>query len=70
MHKDILRYAFTDRPNNFDPASIQFTPWAQQLMPVFEEYNVDAVLTAHLHTYRRRVPLKALSPITPALPTF
>lgn len=62
MHKDILRYAFTDRPNNFDPASIQFTPWAQQLMPVFEEYNVDAVLTAHLHTYRRRVPLKAFKP--------
>lgn len=62
MHKDILRYAFTDRPNNFDPANIQFTPWAQQLMPVFEEYNVDAVLTAHLHTYRRRVPLKAFKP--------
>ena len=62
MHKDILRYAFTDRPNNFDPASIQFTPWAQQLMPVFEEYNVDAVFTAHLHTYRRRVPLKAFKP--------
>lgn len=62
MHKDILRYAFTDRPNNFDPASIQFTLWAQQLMPVFEEYNVDAVLTAHLHTYRRRVPLKAFKP--------
>ena len=62
MHKDILRYAFTDRPNNFDPASIQFTPWAQQLMPVFEEYNVDAVLTAHLHTYRRRVPLKGFKP--------
>lgn len=62
MHKDILRYAFTDRPNNFDPASIQFTPWAQQLIPVFEEYNVDAVLTAHLHTYRRRVPLKAFKP--------
>lgn len=31
-------------------------------MPVFEEYNVDAVLTAHLHTYRRRVPLKAFKP--------
>ena len=62
MHKDILRYAFTDRPNNFDPASIQFTPWAQQMMPVFEEYNVDAVLTAHLHTYRRRVPLKSFKP--------
>lgn len=62
MHKDILRYAFTDRPNNFDPQTIQFTPWAQQLMPVFEEYNVDAVLTAHLHTYRRRVPLKAFKP--------
>lgn len=62
MHKDILRYAFTDRPNNFDPANIQFTPWAQQLMPVFEEYNVDAVLMAHLHTYRRRVPLKAFKP--------
>lgn len=62
MHKDILRYAFTDRPNNFDPAQIQFTPWAQQLMPVFEEYGVDAVLTAHLHTYRRRVPLKNFRP--------
>ncbi len=62
MHKDILRYAFTDRPNSFDPQTIQFTPWAQQLMPVFEEYNVDAVLTAHLHTYRRRLPLKNFRP--------
>ncbi len=62
MHKDILRYAFTDRPNIFDPASIQFTPWAEELMPVFEEFNVDAVLTAHLHTYRRRVPLKNFRP--------
>ena len=58
MHKDVLRYAFTDRPNSFDPATVQFTPWAQQLMPVFDEFNVDAVLTAHLHTYRRRVPMK------------
>lgn len=58
MHKDVLRYAFTNRPNNFDPATVQFTPWAQQLMPVFDEFNVDAVLTAHLHTYRRRVPMK------------
>lgn len=62
MHKDILRYAFTDRPNSFDPQTIQFTPWAQQLMPVFEEHNVDAVLTAHLHTYRRRLPLKNFRP--------
>ena len=62
MHKDVLRYAFNDRPNNFDPATLQFNPWAQQLMPVFDEFNVDAVLTAHLHTYRRRVPLKNFTP--------
>ena len=62
MHKDVLRYAFTDRPNNFDPATVQFTPWAEQLMQVFDEFNVDAVLTAHLHTYRRRVPLKNFTP--------
>ncbi len=62
MHKDILRYAFTDRPNSFDPSALQFTPWGQQLMPLFDEFNVDAVLTAHLHTYRRRVPLKNFTP--------
>ena len=33
-----------------------------QLMPVFEKYKVDAVLTAHLHTYRRRVPLQNFAP--------
>lgn len=62
MHKDILRYAFTDRPNNFDTATIQFNPWAQQFMPLFDEFDVDAVLTAHLHTYRRRVPMKNFAP--------
>ena len=31
-------------------------------MPVFEKYKVDAVLTAHLHTYRRRVPLQNFAP--------
>lgn len=62
LHKDVLRYAFNDRPNSFDPATLQFTPLAQQLMPVFDEYGVDAVLTAHLHTYRRRVPLKNFAP--------
>ena len=34
----------------------------RELMPVFEKYKVDAVLTAHLHTYRRRVPLKNFAP--------
>lgn len=27
-------------------------------MPIFDKYDVDAVLTAHLHTYRRRALIR------------
>ena len=40
----------------------QFLDFSYRLMPVFEKYKVDAVLTAHLHTYRRRVPLQNFAP--------
>lgn len=58
QHKDILLYEFKNRPNT----STHFIDIGQIFMPVFEEYNVDLVLTAHLHTYRRRVPLKNFQP--------
>lgn len=58
QHKDILLYEFNNRPNT----ATHFIDIGEMLMPVFEEYNVDLVLTAHLHTYRRRVPLKNFKP--------
>lgn len=35
---------------------------SKDTMPIFEKFKVDAVLTAHLHTYRRRVPLWNFEP--------
>lgn len=31
-------------------------------MPIFDKYQPDVVLSAHLHTYRRRQPLKNFVP--------
>lgn len=58
MHKDIMLYGFTNRPGTTE----HFTDAGTALMPVFEKYRVDLVLSAHLHTYRRRVPLKNFQP--------
>lgn len=58
QHRDILLYEFKTRPGS----STHFIDIGQIFMPVFEEYNVDLVLSAHLHTYRRRVPLKNFQP--------
>lgn len=61
MHRDIFLYGFG--PESGRPQTkTQLLDFSYQLMPVFDKYNVDAVLTAHLHTYRRRVPLRSFAP--------
>lgn len=50
MHRDVLMYRIhnrPERPEGFDDEGLQF-------MPIFEDYDVDLVFTAHLHTYRNR----------------
>lgn len=51
MHKDPLQYGFANRP---EPREEGFSPEGRLWMPLFEQYGVDAVLSAHLHTYRDR----------------
>ena len=51
MHKDVLRYGFQTRKT---PREEGFSEEGKQFMPLFDKYKVDAVLTAHLHTYRNR----------------
>ena len=51
MHRDPFQYAF-DRPGanravGFDDEGVLF-------MPIFDEFNIDLVLSAHLHSYRNR----------------
>ncbi|WP_298703072.1 metallophosphoesterase family protein [uncultured Veillonella sp.] len=50
MHKDTFRYPYTKNPN-IEPG---FNELAHMFMPIFDEYKVDLVLSAHLHMYRRR----------------
>lgn len=61
MHRDIFIYGFGSESGRAQ-SKTQFLDFSYQLMPVFEKYKVDAVLTAHLHTYRRRVPLRNFAP--------
>ncbi|WP_337506384.1 metallophosphoesterase family protein [Megasphaera sp.] len=51
MHKDPLQYCFANRPQ---PREEGFSPEGRLWMPLFDQYGVDAVLSAHLHTYRDR----------------
>lgn len=51
MHKDPLQYGFANRP---EPREEGFSPEGKDWMPLFDEYGVDVVLSAHLHTYRDR----------------
>lgn len=51
MHKDPLQYAFQNRPQ---PREEGFSEEGKAWMPLFDEYGVDVVLSAHLHTYRDR----------------
>ncbi len=58
MHKDIMLYGFNNRPGTME----HFTDAGLALMPIFDKYQPDAVISAHLHTYRRRKPLKNFMP--------
>lgn len=51
MHKDPLQYGFANRP---EPREEGFSPEGRLWMPLFDQYGVDAVLSAHLHAYRDR----------------
>lgn len=61
QHRDIFMYAFS-KESGRPQRETHFLDFSRQLMPIFEKYNVDAVLSAHLHTYRRRVPLRNFAP--------
>ncbi|MDY4920681.1 MAG: metallophosphoesterase family protein [Phascolarctobacterium sp.] len=61
QHRDIFMYAFS-KESGRPERSTWFQDYSKQLMPIYEKYKVDAVLSAHLHTYRRRVPLRDFKP--------
>lgn len=50
MHKDPLQYRIAKRPERKEG----FSPEGEAFMPIFDANGVDAVLSAHLHTYRDR----------------
>ena len=54
MHKDTFRYANHRRPD-IVPG---FNEIGERFMPIFDEYGVDVVLSAHYHTYRNRGHVK------------
>lgn len=51
LHKDVLQYSFQSRP---EPRPEGISDTGKYFMPLFDQYKVDVVLTAHLHTYRNR----------------
>ena len=53
LHKDVLTYAIKNRTDR----KAGFSDIGKEFMPLFDQYGVDLVLSAHLHTYRRRVNL-------------
>ena len=61
QHRDIFMYAFSKESGRPERATF-FLDFSRQLMPLYEKYKVDVVLSAHLHTYRRRMPLRNFAP--------
>lgn len=61
QHRDVFIYGFGPESGR-ERTQTRFLDFSYRLIPVFEKYQVDAVLTAHLHTYRRRVPLRNFAP--------
>ena len=59
MHRDILEYSRDKKPLG---DQIIFTKEGKEFMPIFDKYHVDAVISAHLHTYRRRAQLTDFKP--------
>lgn len=53
MHKDSFQYA-----NNRRGGEPGFNQLGRLFMPIFDEFKVDLVLSAHLHTYRNRGNVK------------
>lgn len=58
MHKDVLTYEIHGRTGRRTGIS----DIGGMFMPLFDKYGVDVVLTAHLHTYRRRKRLLDFQP--------
>lgn len=61
QHRDIFMYSFSKESGRPERATF-FLDFSRQLMPLYEKYGVDVVLSAHLHTYRRRLPLRNFVP--------
>ena len=61
QHRVIFMYAFSKESGRPERATF-YLDFSRQLMPLYEKYKVDAVLSAHLHTYRRRLPLRNFAP--------
>ena len=51
MHRDPFQYAFDRSGASRD---VGFNEEGVLFMPIFDEFNVDLVLSAHLHSYRNR----------------
>lgn len=62
QHKDILLYKFAPESGRAVRWETHFREQSKKLIPIYEKYKVDVVLSAHLHTYRRRKPLLNFQP--------
>lgn len=61
MHRDIIMYGFNPASGRPQRETF-FNKYGKLLMPIYEKYEVDVVLSAHLHTYRRRLPFLNFTP--------
>ncbi len=55
LHKDVLQYRIGKRPERKEG----FSKFGEAFMPLFDELEIDVVLSAHLHTYRNRGHIKS-----------
>lgn len=62
MHRDICMYGFNPASGNSSDWRTYIMETGTDFMPLFDQYGVDAVLSGHLHTYRRRVPIRNFRP--------
>lgn len=61
MHRDILLYGFSEESGRARRWDTHWHRVGLDYAPLFDEFKVDAVLTAHLHTYRRRKPMSGFA---------
>lgn len=54
MHKDPFQYGFNPETRPGRERAEGFSEEGREWMPIFDQYGVDLVLSAHLHTYRNR----------------